>query len=285
MGSIGNQVKTVVLLGLLGSLLMLAGRIFGGRTGLFVALIFAILINFGAYWFSDKIVLAMYRAKPADRKNYPSLHKIVEEVAAAANMPKPRVYIIPTEAANAFATGRSPGNAAVACTEGIMKLLTDKELKGVIAHEISHVKNRDVLITTIAATIAMVISYLAQMAQFSAFYGRRDDNNRGSSNIIGLLAFAIITPLVATILQLAISRSREFMADYSGATAIKDAGPLESALSKLDKESVKHRLGFGSPATSSLFIVNPFKGQSLLALFSTHPPVEERVRRLRAMRF
>ena len=284
MGSIGNQVKTVVLLGLLGSLLMLAGRIFGGRTGLFVALIFAILINFGAYWFSDKIVLAMYRAKPADKKNYPNLHKIVEEVAAAANMPKPKIYIIPTEAANAFATGRSPANAAVACTEGIMKLLTDKELKGVIAHEISHVKNRDVLITTIAATIAMVISYLAQMAQFSAFYGRRDDNNRGS-NIVGLLAFAIITPLVATVLQLAISRSREFLADYSGATAIRDAGPLESALTKLDKESVRHRIGFGSPATSSLFIVNPFKGQSMLALFSTHPPIEERIKRLRAIKF
>jgi heat shock protein HtpX len=243
-------------------------------------------MNFGAYWFSDKIVLAMYRAKPADKKTHAHLHKIVEEVVAAANVPKPKVYIIPTEAANAFATGRSPKHAAVACTEGIMKLLTDKELKGVIAHEISHVKNRDILVTTIAATIAGVISYLAHMAQFAAMFGggRRDDN-RGGGNVISLLALAIITPIIALILQLAISRSREYLADHSGAAMIKDSEPLASALQKLDKAALHHKMGFGNEATASLFIVNPLKGQGLISLFSTHPPLEARIQRLRSMKF
>ncbi len=283
---LGNQIKTVVLLGLLTGLLLAVGRLIGGQTGLFVALIFSVLMNFGAYWFSDKIVLAMYRAKPADKKTHAHLHKIVEEVVAAANIPKPKVYIIPTEAANAFATGRSPKHAAVACTEGIMKLLTDKELKGVIAHEISHVKNRDILVTTIAATIAGVISYLAHMAQFAAIFGggRRDDN-RGGGNAITLLALAIITPIIAVILQLAISRSREFLADHSGALTIKDGEPLASALAKLDKAALRHKMGMGNEATASLFIVNPLKGQALMSLFSTHPSLDERVRRLRAMKF
>ncbi|MBI2141708.1 zinc metalloprotease HtpX [Candidatus Woesearchaeota archaeon] len=282
----GNQIKTVLLLGLLTGLLLVVGRLIGGQTGLFVALIFSVLMNFGAYWFSDKIVLAMYRAKPADKKSYAHLHKIVDEVVAAANIPKPKVYIIPTEAANAFATGRSPKHAAVACTEGIMKLLTDKELKGVIAHEISHVKNRDILVTTIAATIAGVISYLAHMAQFAAIFGggRRDDN-RGGSNAIALLALAIITPIIAMILQLAISRSREFLADHSGATTIKDGEPLASALAKLDKAALHHKMGMGNEATASLFIVNPLKGHGLISLFSTHPPLDIRIKRLKEMKF
>src|SRR3989338_3337382 len=283
---LGNQIKTVLLLGLLTGLLLVVGRLIGGQTGLFVALVFSVLMNFGAYWFSDKIVLAMYRAKPADTKTHSHLHKMVEEVAAAANIPKPKVYIIPTEAANAFATGRSPKHAAVACTEGIMKLLTDKELKGVIAHEISHVKNRDILVTTIAATIAGVISYLAHMAQFAAIFGggRRDDN-RGGGNVIALLAMAIITPIIALILQLAISRSREFLADHSGATTIKDGEPLASALAKLDKAALHHKMGMGNEATASLFIVNPLRGQGLISLFSTHPPLETRIQRLRSMKF
>ncbi len=284
--SFGNQIKTVLLLGLLTGLLLVVGRLIGGQTGLFVALIFSVIMNFGAYWFSDKIVLAMYRAKPADKKAHSHLHKMVEEVAAAANIPKPKVYIIPTEAANAFATGRSPKHAAVACTEGITKLLTDKELKGVIAHEISHVKNRDILVTTIAATIAGVISYLAHMAQFAAIFGggRRDDN-KGGGNAIALLAIAIITPIIALILQLAISRSREFLADHSGATTIKDGGPLASALAKLDKAALHHKMGMGNEATASLFIVNPLKGQALMSLFSTHPPLEARIKRLKEMKF
>lgn len=287
MGGFGNQIKTVLLLGLLTGLLLLVGRLIGGATGLLVALVFSVLMNFGAYWFSDRIVLTMYRAKPADRKTHARLYKIVEEVAAAASMPKPKVYIIPTEAANAFATGRSPKNGVVACTEGIMKLLTDKELKGVIAHEISHVKNRDVLVTTIAATIAGVISYLAHMAQFAAMFGggRRDDNRGGGGSAIALLAIAIITPIIAMILQLAISRSREFLADHSGAMTIKDGEPLASALAKLDKAALHHKMGLGNEATASLFIVNPLKGQGLISLFSTHPPLEARIQRLRSIRF
>lgn len=286
MGGLGNQVKTVVLLGLLSGLLLIVGRLIGGTTGLLVALVFSVLMNFGAFWFSDKIVLAMYRAKPADKKTHAHLYKLVDEVVEAANVPKPKVYIIPTEAANAFATGRSPRHAAIACTEGIMKLLTDKELKGVIAHEISHVKNRDVLVTTIAATIAGVISYLAHMAQFAAIFGGGNrGSNRGGSNVFGLLTLAIITPIMAMILQLAISRSREFLADHSGAMTIKDSEGLASALSKLDKAALHHKMGFGNEATASLFIVNPLKGQGLMSLFSTHPQLEERVRRLRAMRF
>lgn len=281
----GNQVKTAILLGLLTGLLLLVGRLVGGQSGLVVALFFSIIMNFGAYWFSDKIVLAMYKAKPAEKKDYPHLHKIVDEVVAAAKIPKPKVYIIPTDAANAFATGRSPSHAAIACTEGIMKLLTDKELKGVIAHEISHVKNRDILITTIAATIAGVISFIAHMAQYSAMFGSHRDDNRGGGNVIALLALAIITPLVAMILQLAISRSREYLADHSGATAIRDAEPLASALAKLDRSALTHKMKLGNEATASLFIVNPLKGGGLLALFSTHPPMEKRIQRLRAMKF
>ncbi len=279
-----NQVKSVILLGLLTGLLLVVGRLIGGPTGLFIALAFSILMNFGAYWFSDKIVLAMYKAKPADKASYPELHRIVEAVSAAANIPKPKVFIIPSQAANAFATGRSPKHASVACTEGIMKLLSDKELKGVIAHEVSHVKNRDILITTIAATIAGVISFLAQMAQFAAIFGGSRDDNRGN-NALALLAFAIITPIIALVLQLALSRSREFLADSSGAQTIKDSEPLASALSKLDSSAKVHKLGLGNESTASLFIVNPFKGNAMLTLLSTHPPLEERIRRLKSMKF
>lgn len=282
---LANQVKTVVLLGLLTGLLLIVGRVIGGQAGLLVALAFSILMNFGAYWFSDKIVLAMYKAKLADKASYLGLHRAVDEVVAAAGIPKPKVYIIPTEAANAFATGRSPNHAAIACTEGIMKLLTEKELKGVIAHEISHVKNRDILITTIAATIAGVISYLAHMAQFAALFGGNRDDNRGGGNAASLLALAIITPIVALILQLAISRSREFLADHTGASTIKDSEPLASALSKLERDTLRHRLTLGNEATASLFIVTPLRGGGLLSLFSTHPRLEERIRRLRAMKF
>ncbi|MBI2145649.1 zinc metalloprotease HtpX [Candidatus Woesearchaeota archaeon] len=282
----GNQVKTVLLLGLLTGLLLLVGRLIGGQAGLFIALVFSVVMNFGAYWFSDRIVLAIYRAKLADKKSYAHLHKMVEEVSAAAGIPKPRVYVIPTEAANAFATGRNPRNGVVACTEGIMKLLSDKELKGVIAHEISHVKNRDILVTTIAATIAGVISYLAHMAQFAAIFGggNRDDN-RGGGNAIALLALAIITPIIAMILQLAISRSREFLADHSGASTLGDGEPLASALEKLDRSAAHRKMPLGNEATASLFIVNPLRGGGLLSLLSTHPPLEARVKRLRAMKF
>ena len=277
-----NQGKTVMLLALLTALMLGAGQLLGGRTGLTIAIMFALIMNFGSFWFSHKIVLAMYRAKPADKKEYKGLHDIVEEVSKEAGIPKPAVYIIPSEAANAFATGRNPKNAVVACTVGIMKLLSKEELKGVIAHEVSHVKNRDMLVTTIAATIAGVISYLAMMAQFAAIFGGGRGRDRG--NMFSLIALAIITPIIAAIIQLAISRSREYLADSSGAKALKNGEPLARALEKLESSATSNPLRFGSRATSSLFIVNPFRG-GIAGLFSTHPPIAERAKRLRSMTF
>ncbi len=276
--SMTNQIKTVLLLGLLTGLLLGIGYFFGGKGGLLFALFISFIFNFGAYWFSDKIVLMMYNAKPASQSEYPKLHRIVDEVCTLAKIPKPKVYIIPTEASNAFATGRSPNHAAIACTHGIMKLLTDEELKGVIAHEISHVKNRDVLVSTIAATIAGIITYIARSV---AFFGPNDDD-RG--NILSFLFLVIITPLIAIIIQLAISRSREYLADETGAKTIKNPMGLASALAKLEAESTKKPLPVPSEGTASLFIVNPLKGSGLLSLLSTHPPMHERVRRLRQMR-
>ncbi len=277
--SMSNQIKTVLLLGLLTGLLLGIGYLFGGQSGLFIALVFSFLFNFGAYWFSDKIVLWMYGAKLVSVSENPKLHGIVNEVCSLSKIPKPQVYRIPSDAANAFATGRDPNHAAIACTDGIMKLLTDEELKGVIAHEISHVKNRDVLVTTIAATIAGVISYLAR---FSLFFGGGDDDNRG--NFIYLLILAILTPIIALLIQLAISRSREYLADETGARAIHNSHGLASALQKLEAEASRKPLGMGTEATASLFIVNPFRGNAILGLFSTHPPLQDRVKRLRAMR-
>jgi len=279
--TIVNQVKTVVLLALLTALMLGVGQLIGGRTGLTIAIVFALIMNFGSFWFSHKIVLAMYKAKPADKHEYSELHQIVEEVSREAGIPKPAVYVIPSEAANAFATGRSSKNAVVACTVGIMKLLDKEELKGVIAHEVSHVKNKDMLVTTIAATIAGVISYLAIMAQFAAIFGGGRDRRGG---IFGLLAIAIITPLIAAIIQLAISRSREYLADSSGAKTLRTGEPLARALEKLEMSATKNPLRFGNQATSSLFIVNPFRGR-MARLMSSHPPLAKRAKRLREMKF
>lgn len=277
-----NQVKTVLLLGGLTGLLLAVGYFIGSQTGLIIALAITIIMNLGVYWFSDKIVLAMYQAKEASKADYPKLHKIVEEVCTLAKIPKPRVYVIPSDAANAFATGRSPNHAAIAFTNGIMSLLNEEELKGVTAHEISHVKNRDVLVSTIAATIAGVISTLAHMMQWAAIFGGRDEDNKGG--IIGLLLLAILTPIIAMVLQLAISRSREYLADETGARTIRNPHGLASALSKLEGEKTKKPLHLGNEATASLCIVNPLSGNGLLALLSTHPPLKERVKRLMAMR-
>lgn len=280
---IKNQIKTVMLLGVLTALMIWFGS-FWGRSGLFVALFFVLLINLGTYFFSDKIVLFMYHAKEVKEKDAPDLFKIVKEVSQDANIPMPKVYIVPSEAPNAFATGRSPKHSAVACTKGILGLLTKEELKGVIAHEISHIRNRDTLIMVIASTIAGVISYLAMMARFAAIFGGGSRNDRGGSNGLGLLVMAIITPLIAMIIQLAISRSREYMADESGARIIKNPEALASALEKLEL-GVKHNpMRLGSEATSSLFIVNPFRASTLLSLLSTHPPLKERVKRLREIK-
>ena len=278
-----NQIKTVLLLGILSGLVLAISYLLGGNNGLVVGLILAIVMNFGMFLWSHKLVLAMYGARPASKKEYSHLHKMIEDIAHKMNLPKPALYIVPTQTPNAFATGPSPKKAVVACTEGILSLLNDHELKGVLAHEMSHVKNRDMLVTTIAATLATVISYLAQMAQFAAIFGgSRDDNDGGG--VLGMLVLAILAPIIALILQLAISRSREYLADETGAHAIKDSMSLANALNKLE-HGCRARPLRGNPATSSLFIVNPFTAHGLLALFSTHPPTSERIKRLSHMKF
>ncbi|MBN2457570.1 zinc metalloprotease HtpX [Candidatus Woesearchaeota archaeon] len=278
-----NQFKTIMLLGVLTALLLWVGQLLGGAQGLTIAIIFVGLMNFVMYWFSDKIVLAMYRAKEADKDS--KLYHIVKEVAMMAKLPMPKVYAIPSANPNAFATGRNPKHAAVACTNGIMDLLSERELKAVIAHELGHVKNRDTLITTVAATIAGVISYVAMMARWAAIFGGYGGRSRDrGSNIFELLALAIITPLIATILQLAISRSREYMADETGAKIVKDPHALADALLKIEKGVKLHPMAMGSEATASLFIANPFKGSGLLNLFSTHPPIKDRVEKLHNMK-
>lgn len=277
-----NQIKTVLLLGVLTGLMLVAGQVIGGTTGLSIALAIAVLMNFGSYFYSDKIVLRMYKAQPAKKSEQPKLHKIVEDVAKSAGIPKPKIYIVPTDNANAFATGRNPKNAVVACTQGILNILDDKELKGVLAHEIAHIKNRDILVSTIAATIAAVISYLAFMARFAAIFGGMRDDRGG--NGLSLLFLAILTPIIAVIIQLAISRSREYLADSTGAHFTKEPKALASALHKLEQANKHNPIRFGNTATSSLFIINPFSARGLVSLFSTHPAMTERIKRLNEMK-
>jgi heat shock protein HtpX len=284
MGTMGNQFRTALLLGLLTGLLLFVGYLLGGQSGLIIGFVIAILMNFVSFWFSDKIVLMMYRAKPITKKQAPNLYAIVEEVAQKAELPIPKIYIIPNMTPNAFATGRGPKHAAVAVTQGIVDLLTHDELKGVIAHEMAHVKNRDILIGTIAATIAGVISFVAAMARWSAIFGGGRDDDRGG-NIISLLVIGIVTPIIAMLIQLAISRSREYLADESGANIIKTGKPLASALEKLEMGSKKMPFRDANPATAHMFIVNPLSGKGMMALLSTHPPIPERVKRLRQMKF
>jgi|TARA_B100001964_G_scaffold237493_1_gene301129 heat shock protein HtpX len=281
-----NQLKTVILLGALTGLLLFVGQLVGGASGLTIAFIFAIVMNIGSYWFSDKIVLKMYRAKQIKESDNPRLYKIVKEVAEKAKVPMPKIYIIPNESLNAFATGRNPEHAAVAATEGILSALNDEELKGVIAHEVAHVRNRDILISSIAATIAGVISYVAFMARWAAIFGGfggRD--SRGSGNIISLILLAIITPLIATIIQLAISRSREYLADTTGAKIVQNSNGLASALEKLEAGAKSHPMRNANQATAHMFIVSPLRGGGLFKFFSTHPPMNERVKRLNSMKF
>ncbi len=279
-----NQFKTVLLLGALTGLLLLIGGWLGGRSGLTIAFVFAILMNFGSYFFSHKIVLFIYRAKPLAKEKAPKIHQIVEEIAKKAGMPKPGIYLIPSPHANAFCTGPSPKKAVVAVTEGILSLLSVEELRGVLAHEIGHAKNYDILISTIAATIASVISYVAMMARWAAIFGGMKGDDRGGHNMLELLVLAIIAPLAAMVIQLAISRSREYLADERGARLIGDGKPLANALEKLHANTSRLPLRFGSESTAHLFIVNPFKG-GFASLFSTHPPHDERIKRLRAMKF
>jgi heat shock protein HtpX len=279
-----NSIKTVLLLGALTGLLMFIGGLIGGRGGVYIAFIFALIMNFGSYWFSDKIVLRMYKAQEVSESSAPSLYNIVRNLSLKANLPMPRVFIIPEETPNAFATGRNENHAVVAVTEGIMRILNKEELEGVIAHELSHIKNKDMLISSIAATIAGAISMLATMAQWAAIFGggsNSDDDEKGG--IIGLIAMAIIAPIAATVIQMTISRSREYQADAGAAGITKNPYGLAAALEKLTRASQIVPLD-ANPSTAHLFIVNPLSGKALMNLFSTHPPLEERIARLRSMK-
>jgi len=280
-----NRLRTTLLLAVLTALIIFIGRLFGGSQGMVIAFVFAVVMNLGSYWFSDKIVLAMYRAKPVDEHQAPELYRIVRELASQANLPMPRVYIIPQETPNAFATGRNPQHAVVAVTEGILRLLTLDEIRGVLAHELGHVKNRDILISSIAATLAGVVMILANMARWAAIFGGgRSDNDEGGGGIVGLLVTAILAPVAAMLIQMAISRSREYLADETGARLSHSPESLASALQKLSMASQRLPMHDARPETAHMFIVNPLSGKSLANLFSTHPPIEERIQRLRAMR-
>ncbi len=280
-----NVFKTGVLLAVLTAMLVLIGGAIGGQQGMVIAFAIALVMNFVSYWFSDKMVLAAYGAQPIDEAAAPRLYAIVRRLATRAGIPMPRVYLVQSETPNAFATGRNPQHAVVAVTEGIMRILDEDELEGVLAHELSHVKNRDVLISTIAATLAGAITYLAHMAQWAAMFGGRSrDDDEGGSNPIAMILLAILAPIAALLVQMAVSRSREFQADATGAQVAGRSWGLAKALEKLQMANQAMPMADATPATAHLFIVNPLSGQTLMRLFSTHPPLEERIARLRAMR-
>jgi heat shock protein HtpX len=276
--------RTTLLLGALTGLILGIGQMLGGSQGLTIAFGFAVLMNFGSYWFSDKIVLAMYSARQVSEADAPMLYRIVHNLTVRAGLPMPKLYIIPSEAANAFATGRNPHHAAVAVTEGILRLMNEREITGVLAHELAHVKNRDILISSIAATLAGVIMMVANMARWAAIFGglNRDGDRDEGGGIIGLIAMSILAPLAAMIIQMAISRTREYAADATGARMSGDPLGLASALKKLGMASERIPMD-ASPQTAHFFIVNPLAGRSFAQLFSTHPPLEDRIGRLEAM--
>jgi heat shock protein HtpX len=276
-----NSLKTVLLLGLLSGLLLAIGEGLGGSQGLVMAFGFAVIMNFVSYWFSDKIVLKMYRAQEVGPDH--KLSVITRRLATQASLPMPKVYVIPDMSPNAFATGRNPSHAAVAATEGIMHLLNDQELEGVIAHELAHVKHRDILISSIAATVAAAIMMVARIAQFAALFGGGSRDDRQGSNPIALLATIIVAPLAAMLIQAAISRSREFLADAGGARIAGSPYGLMNALRKLESGAKRIPLD-ANPATSHMFIVKPFSGAGLLSMFSTHPPTEARIQALMNLR-
>ncbi len=279
-----SQIKTALLLALLTGLLLLLGQAAGGRTGLAIALVLALAMNFVSYWYSDRIVLAMYRAQELSRSDAPWLHAIVEDLAKNAGIPKPRICLIPQEAPTAFATGRDPEHAVVAVTRGILHALSPEELRGVLAHELGHVKNRDILIQSVAAVLGAAIMSIAHMLQWGAMFGlgRRDGDEGRGGGALSALALAIIAPLAAMLIQMAISRSREFLADATGAEISGRPLDLASALGRLDAAARNVPLE-GSPVAENLFIVNPFSGGGMANLFSTHPPIAERIARLREL--
>ena len=275
-----NILKTTFLMALMTVLLVLAGSAFGGRSGMIMAFMFAIVMNFGTYWFSDKIVLKMYRAQQVTEAEAPQLYGMVRQLATKARLPMPKVYIIPNATPNAFATGRNPKHAAVAVTQGIIKTLSPEELSAVLGHELAHVKHRDILIGTVAATIAGAITMMAHMAHFAMIFGGGRGSSRG--NPIGSLAMIIVAPIAAMLIQLAISRSREYAADAEGAKIHGMPRDLANALKKIHR-GVKKIPMKANPATAHMFIMNPLSGKGFAALFSTHPPLEERVKRLESL--
>jgi heat shock protein HtpX len=279
-----NQLKTTLLLSLLTVLMVLMGSAIGGKSGMLFAFVMALAMNFFSYWFSDKIVLKMYGAREIGEHDSPAFYGMVRRLALQAGLPMPRVYIIPSESPNAFATGRNPEHAAVAATEGILRILSPEELEGVMAHELAHVKNRDILVGTIAATFAGAISMLGNMLQWGAILGAgRNDDEEGGGGLIGSLALAIIAPIAAMLIQMAVSRSREYLADESGAQICGRPLALANALRKLHNASQMVPMEEARPATAHMFIVNPLAGGRLLNLFSTHPPMEERIARLESL--
>jgi heat shock protein HtpX len=274
--------KTFLLMAALTIMLVLIGRLIGGQGGMIMAFGLAAVMNFGTYWFSDKVVLRMYNARQVTQSESPELHQMVQELSAKAELPMPKVYLIPGDQPNAFATGRNPQNAAVAVTEGILRTLSRDELRGVIGHELSHVKHRDILIGTVAATLAGAISMIANMAQWAMIFGGGTSSDDEDGNPIAGIAMMIIAPIAAMMVQMAISRSREFLADEGGARIAGNPLSLSSALRKLDAKAREIPM-HASPATAHMFIVSPLTGGGLMKLFSTHPPMEERIARLEAM--
>jgi len=278
----GNQIRTTVLLAGMTVLILVIGQLLGGRQGMTIALVLAAGMNFVSYWYSDKIVLRMYRAQEATPQQKPELYGMVETLARQASLPTPKVYVIPQEAPNAFATGRNPSHAVVAVTEGLVRLMAKEELKGVLAHEMAHIKNRDILIGSIAATMSGAIMWLATMARWSAIFGGMGgrDDDEGGLGMIGLIMMSILAPMAAMLIQMAISRSREYLADATGAQIAGHPEGLALALEKISAYSHQRPM-HANQSTAHMFIINPLAGGKFSSLFSTHPPVEERVARLR----
>jgi heat shock protein HtpX len=277
----GNQIRTIILLTVMTLFFMFIGQLLGGRQGLIIAFFFAVGMNFFSYWYSDKIVLRMYNAREVTPGQSPELYGIVQNLANRAGLPTPRIYIIPQESPNAFATGRNPENAVVAVTEGLLKIMNHDEISGVLGHELAHVKNRDILIGSIAATMAGAIMMLASIARWSAIFGGGSDDNEGIGGF-GLIVMSILAPIAAVLIQTAISRSREYMADDTGAHLAQNNEGLARALEKLGAYSDKRAMD-ANPSTAHMFIVNPLSGQKMMSLFSTHPPLNERIARLRGI--
>jgi heat shock protein HtpX len=275
----GNHIKTVFLLTAMTGLFLVLGYALGGQTGMVIALIIALAMNFFSYWQSHTIVLKMYRAQPLDRSQAPGLHDTVARLAQRAGLPMPKLYVIPEDAPNAFATGRDPEHGVVAVTEGLLRLMNQEELEGVLAHELGHIKNRDILISTIVATLAGAIMFVASMARFSAIFGGRD-NEGGGPGIVGVIIMSMLAPLAAMVIQMAVSRSREYLADATAAQVTGRPGGLASALNKLGEYTRQGKAVNANPSTAHMFIVNPLSGKQFTGLFSTHPPLEERIRRL-----